>query len=242
MRGFGLLASPETKEEVRDVRQTAQVRSRLVAMLRPAVAPCRARCIGLLLALAGTNVMIAGEARAQEGGGPEAIAQEEGLRFIVRAPGVPEGTQLDISVNGLVRTAVLPPSSEVTVMFPPTAEGLVRIRIASQRLGSPSRVWTNEIRLNGSGVIDYRLNPNGTGILGQWPAVTWLASKGTLDVTMNGATLGTTRIKTRVPPDQPQRVEWRLEGTVVCSMSLTVPMNARRSYQCDPETKTVSQP
>ena len=195
----------------------------------------------LLAALAGGNAMIA-PASAQEGGGPEAVPQEEGLRFIVRAPGVPEGTQLDISVNGLLRTTTLPAAREVTVMFPPTAEGLVRVRIASQRMGSPSRVWTNEVRLNGSGVIDYRLNPNGTGILGQWPAVTWLASRGTLDVTMNGASLGTTRIKTRVPPDQPQRVEWRQEGTVVCSISLTVPMNARRSYQCDPDTKTVSQP
>jgi hypothetical protein len=192
----------------------------------------------LALRVALLVAIVAGSAIGVRGVG----AQEESLRFIVRAPGVPEGTTLDISVNRLSRIAVLPSSGEVTVMFPPTAEGLVSVRIASQHEGSPSRVWTNEIRLNGSGVIDYRLNPNGTGILGQWPAVTWLASKGMLDVSVNGTVLGTTRIKTRVTPDQPQRVEWRLDGAVVCSATLTIPMNARPSYSCDPETKTVSQP
>ena len=179
---------------------------------------------------------------ATAGAAPIAGAQDDGLQFIVRAPGVATGTRLDISVNRIVRVAELPPSREVTVTFPPIAEGLVTVRIVSQRLGTPGRTWTNEVRLNGSGVIDYRLNPNGTGILGQWPAVTWLASTGSLDVVMNGSPLGTTKIRTRVKPDQQQRVEWRLDGTVVCETSLKIPMNARRSYSCDPATRTVSQP
>lgn len=193
-------------------------------------------------ALLGTLALLAGAALAQHALAQRALAQEDGLLFIVRAPGVPSGTLLDISVNRNVRVAELPPSREVSVRFPPIAEGLVTVRIASQRAGVPGRVWTNEVRLNGSGVIDYRLNPNGTGVLGQWPAVTWLAATGTLDVTMNGATLGTTRIRTRVQPDQPQRIEWRLEGVVVCVATLTIPMNARRTYSCDPATKAVSQP
>ena len=209
-----------------------RIASRITVRIVPRTTKRIAQRIALLAAV------VAGSAI----GARHAGSQEEGLRFIVRAPGVPEGTALNISVNGIGRNAVLPGSGEVTVTFPALAEGLVSVRIASQHEGSPSRVWTNEIRLNGSGVIDYRLNPNGTGILGQWPAVTWLASKGTLDVVVNGAPIGATRIKTRVTPDQPQRVEWRLDGAVVCSASLTIPMNARRSYSCDPETKTVSQP
>lgn len=173
---------------------------------------------------------------------PTAEAQGDPLLFIVRAPGVPPGTTLDIFVNRMLRSAVLPPAREVTVSFPPMAEGLASIRIVSHRLGSRDGHWTNEVRLNGSGVIEYRLNPNGTGTLGQWPAVTWLASKGTLDVMMNGAPLGTTKVKTRVQPGQQQRMEWHLDGAVVCSTTVTVPMNARRSYSCDPEKKVVTQP
>lgn len=168
--------------------------------------------------------------------------QESPMLVILRAPGVPEGTEIDVTLNGVIRSGVLPASRELSLDFPKLIEGLASIRIVSRRPGLPSRVWRNEVRLNGSGVIDYRLNPNGTGALGQWPAVTWLASKGLLDVVMNGAALGTTKVRTRVPPDREQRVEWRRDGTVVCVTTVKLALNARRTYSCDPATKAVSQP
>src|SRR5690349_15671355 len=111
-----------------------------------------------------------------------AHAQDTQTVVIVKAPDRLEGVQVEVALNGTRLAGFTNSAGEARIVFPFLAEGPAQFRVVARRIGFSSRVWTNDMDLNGSGVIEYTFNPDGSGSIGQWPAVVWLAIGSTLDV------------------------------------------------------------
>lgn len=77
---------------------------------------------------------------------------------------------------------------------------------------------------------------------GQWPAVTFQATGGRLDVAINGTVRGSTLITRGVKPQEQHALAWiDSQGTTICRKDVKLPMNVRRTYVCDLQTRTVLQ-
>jgi hypothetical protein len=77
---------------------------------------------------------------------------------------------------------------------------------------------------------------------GQWPAVTFQAMGGRLDVSINVTVRGSTLITRGVKPQEQHALEWLdSQGRAICRKEIKLPMNVRRTYMCDLQTHTVLQ-
>lgn len=162
-----------------------------------------------------------------------AEGQEVETRLLVQAPNLPVGATVQVTVNGTTRGAVLGADRTASIVLPGASEGTANIRLEFRALGFQTRAWSNSVDLNGSGQLVYQLNADGTGTIGQWPAVTWDADSGVLDVVVNGSTRGSTSLRRGVEPNRSHQFVWKRGNTNVCEAVVALPLNARRKYVCN---------
>jgi hypothetical protein len=136
---------------------------------------------------------------------------------------------------------MLGPDRTTVLTIPDLVEGTVALRIEVQSAGYWSGAWNRSVDLIGSGEVIYTLDADGKGAVGQWPAVTWESSAGTLDVVVNDATMGSTRMRRGLAPNKTHRFEWRVGEQTRCRHQATLPMNVKRRYTCDPATGMVTE-
>ena len=175
---------------------------------------------------------------------PPAGAQDDGLDVTVMSPrGLPIQI-VEFTIDEVTQTVRLDPAQgrgSAHFSGPVFGPAQVTFRVVA---GDPRLVgkrWSNGIPLNGSGHLEYQILENGRGESKQWPLVRWLSTGDTLDVTLNGATLGSTERRKGVSPNQPHQSEWVLDGRTVCRNQFTLDYNVVRTYRCDPASGKVSQ-
>jgi len=170
----------------------------------------------------------------------EVFAQEPSTRLVINGKALPGATEVRVRVVGQELVLLLSPDRTATTRIP-VVEGPVSLTIETRQTGYGTHKWAKTIELNGSGNLEYVLNPDGTGSMGQWPAVVWDAAGGQFDVLVNGTVLGSTRIKRGVEPNRTHLFVWQQQGARKCEKQVSLPMNVKRSYVCDPATGVVSE-
>jgi hypothetical protein len=171
-------------------------------------------------------------------------AEDEGLDVTVMSPrGMPIQV-VEFTIDEVTQTVRLDPAQgrgSTHFSGPVFGPAQVTFRVA---VGDPRLVgkrWSTGIPLNGSGHLEYQILENGRGESKQWPLVRWLSTGDSLDVTLNGATLGSTERRKGVSPNQQHQSAWLRDGRPVCRNEFTLDYNVVRTYRCDPATGKVSQ-
>lgn len=136
------------------------------------------------------------------------------------------------------------------VALPVSEEGTLEVQVRNGRYGSGNRGWVTICSfpsyLVSPGVVEITYSSLGLGgRMKQWPVVVlWMDQarpSGPLDLSLNGSirgtagTVGANQLKMAVRPDQEHRLEWRaIDGAEVCSTTIKLPANVRRTYICEP--------
>lgn len=175
--------------------------------------------------------------------GPLLHAQSAALEFVVSAPPDDTVRTATIAVDGQQRLLQFDrqhPQTLVTLAARPRGTRVrieVRIEIGASRLEGQS--WRTELTLNGSDHVEYTILEDGRGQVNQWPVVTWLSGAGRMDVTLNSATIGSTRLQKGVAPARRHVSEWKSGGRAVCRHEFALEPNVERTFSCDPNTGRV---
>jgi hypothetical protein len=172
-----------------------------------------------------------------------ARAQDDGLDVTVMSPrGLPVQV-VEFTIDEVTQTIRFGRDGRGRAHFsgPVFGPAQVSFRVLAGDPRLEGKRWSSGIPLNGSGHLEYQLLANGRGESKQWPLVRWLSTGDTLDVMLNGATLGSTERRKGVSPNQPHQSAWVLDGRKVCQTQFTLDYNVVRTYRCDPATGKVSQ-
>jgi len=171
-------------------------------------------------------------------------AQDAGLDVIVVSPpGLPiEVVAFTVDeVTQTVRIDAQQGRGTTHFSGPVLGPATITFRVLAGHPRLAGKRWSTDIPLNGSGHLEYHILENGRGESKQWPLVRWLSTRETLDVTLNGATLGSTERRKGVSPHQQHQSAWMRDGRTVCRTEFTLDYNVERTYRCDPATGAVTQ-
>lgn len=175
--------------------------------------------------------------------GPLLHAQSSTLEIVVSAPPDDLVRTATFSLDGQQRLVQFDrehPRSIVAFAARPRGTRVrieVRVEIGASRLEGQS--WRAELTLNGSDHAEYTILEDGRGQVNQWPVVTWLSGAGRMDVTLNSATIGSTRLQKGVAPTRRHVSEWKSGGRAVCRHEFTLEPNVERTFSCDPNSGRV---
>jgi hypothetical protein len=172
-----------------------------------------------------------------------ARAQDDGLDVAVMSPPGQPIQVVEFTVDEVTQTIRFDAQGRGLAHFSGPVFGPVQVAVHVVA-GDPrleGKRWSTGIPLNGSGHLEYQILPNGRGESKQWPLVRWLSTGDTLDIVLNGATLGSTERRKGVSPNQQHQSAWLLDGRAVCRTQFTLDYNVVRTYRCDPATGKVSQ-
>jgi hypothetical protein len=172
--------------------------------------------------------------------GSALVAQDKAPRLVIDTRALPTTTDVTLHVAGEARRIQLGADHTATTMLPASNEKTLTLAIESHQAGGETHAWSKTIELNGSGNLVYVLNLDGSGKMGQWPAVTWDGTGPRMDVLVNGTVVGSTRMTRGIEPDREQVFVWRQGDSKKCEKKISLPMNTKRSYVCNPATGVVS--
>ncbi|HYF33072.1 MAG TPA: hypothetical protein VD993_18235 [Chitinophagaceae bacterium] len=107
------------------------------------------------------------------------------------------------------------------------------IYVSLSAIGHAPIVWQNSFDFNGSGNAVITLSRNGVAGFEQWPVIVFESSTGTLDVYINGNSIGSTKKKKGVEPNREHTLIWKKDNEEKCIKKVKLPANVTRKYTCD---------
>lgn len=157
------------------------------------------------------------------------------LTIEVNAPAAAAGQSLVLKVGSTSLYVTLDTAGHGTVRVPapPNARDHVDLRLTVPGFD----VRTASVDLNGSGHISWLID----GALEQWPAITWQAVAGPLDVTVDDRPVATTPSTRGVRPGE-HTFRWLRNTGMVCVAKVTLQANFEKTFVCDPSSGSVSSP
>ncbi len=167
------------------------------------------------------------------GGGFGQSGGNKDLDVVVKRPANLNADTVALTIDGITKRVQFAGKNAVALSFPDPGEKNVKLTLDVKESQNAATKWETNIKLNGSGHIDYEIFMGGRGAVGQWPTVTLKALTGALDVMLNGGSIGTTETRKGIKPDQDNKLEWRQNDKVVCEKSVKLEVNTSRIFTCD---------
>jgi hypothetical protein len=142
------------------------------------------------------------------------------------------GANVRIMVEGKEFFRAVDQNREVEIDVP-LLEKNVPLYVKLTSVGYQEKVWQNSFDFNGSG--NAKITLAGTGVSGfeQWPVIEFESASGTLDVYINGNSIGSTKRKKGVEPNKEHTLVWKKDTDEKCTKKVNLPPNVNRKYVCD---------
>jgi hypothetical protein len=168
----------------------------------------------------------------------------EPLEVVVLSPRDLPVKRVAFTIDGDTRHVVFDADGRATERFRAFRPGwkvALSFRVEEADNALMGATWITNVRLNGSGHLEYQLLANGRGQSRQWPVVTWLSSGARLDIALNDGVIGSTRLLKGVAPARRHKADWRNGGQAACQHVFTLDYNVERIFECDPSTGKVTE-
>lgn len=171
----------------------------------------------------------------------EAQTQQGAPTFVVLHAPELRGAQIEMTIGRTRSVARVKPDGQAELVVPSGSSGTVDIEIISSAIGNRSLRWRGTINLGGSRQLEVQPDAAGATII-EWPALTLQAKTGSLDVSVNGRSEGTTATTLGVEPNKDHVIVWRRGNNTVCRHTVKLPAAVSRVFVCDSATGGVSEP